>query len=214
MKSGLSLICIVLDASTSMSARRDEVVESVKEIIQTNKDLPGSAIFSLYSFDSFVNCLIDFKDINGVNEFSYTPSGWTAMYDGIGHAIDDVGYKIAKLAESERPEQVQFIIVTDGEENSSRRYKAIDIKTRIEHQSTKYSWLFTYVGSNQDAITAGSEMGIARGMCATYTDNKLSDTVRMVNTKLAKCRMSEEKSYDSYLNLASFNSLERESLVG
>ena len=59
-------------------------------------------------------------------------------------------------------EKVLFVIITDGEENSSRRYSAAQIKERIEHQKEKHGWEFVFLGANMDAVAVAGDLGIRR----------------------------------------------------
>ena len=67
-------------------------------------------------------------------------------------------------------EKVLFVIITDGEENSSRKYSTAQIKERIEHQKEKYGWEFVFFGANMDAVMEAGKLGImpefARGWMA------------------------------------------------
>ena len=63
---------------------------------------------------------------------------------------------------------VIFAILTDGFENASCTFTRKDVKDRIEHQSTKYSWEFRFLAANQDAITTGHDFGLAAESCATF----------------------------------------------
>ena len=211
MKKGLTLIVMILDASGSMAGRTQDVIGSIKDTIKTNRELPGEAVFSIFSFDNSVRTLVDYKNVNEIENVDYRCNGMTALHDSVALIIDSIGLKLASLPEDERPESVQVMIVTDGEENSSSRYRASDVKTRIEHQTTKYGWLFTYVGSNQDAITTGGSMGINAALCATYTDNNFSNTLNLVNDKMSKVRCISD--YSTKMSMASYSSVERESLV-
>lgn len=48
-----------------------------------------------------------------------------------------------------------FVIITDGEENSSREHSAEKVKAMIEEGKT-YGWEFVFLGANIDAVaTAG-----------------------------------------------------------
>jgi hypothetical protein len=40
----------------------------------------------------------------------------------------------------------------------------------IKHQREVYSWEFLFLGANQDAIKAGSEIGIASGCAVTFDE--------------------------------------------
>ena len=71
-----------------------------------------------------------------------------------------------------------MVVVTDGQENASRKFKAEQIKSMVEHQTSKYNWSFTYIGANQDAILVGQSMGFDSMRSMTFSANS-------VNTKSA-----------------------------
>ena len=65
------------------------------------------------------------------------------------------------MPEEERPANVLCVIITDGEENASRKFSTKDVKDRIEHQKTKYNWEFVYLAADPDAFDAGEALGIS-----------------------------------------------------
>lgn len=210
MKKGLTLVVNIIDASGSMASRVDDVIGSINESISKYRETEGETRYSMYTFNHTVSKLVDYVDVSELDSFKFYANGMTALYDAMGYAIDDIGAKLACLPEDERPEQVQFMIVTDGEENSSRKFTAKDIKNKIEHQIAKYSWVFTYLGSNQDAILVGTTMGIDAKLSATYTDKNLSKTMRSVANKMT---LSKGEDYSSAINMMSYSDAERESFV-
>lgn len=78
----------------------------------------------------------------------------------MGTTIDSVGRKLANMPEDERPSKVIFLIITDGHENSSRRFTPEQVKSMVEHQKDVYSWEFVFMGANIDAIASGVSLGI------------------------------------------------------
>ena len=212
MKSGLSLIAMIIDASSSMAQRQSEVILSVNEALKGHREAEGDALVSIYQFAGETIKTVDFKNIKDTADFTYYCGGMTALYDAIGYAINDIGTKLSSMDECDRPEQVQIMIITDGEENSSRHYTSNTVSEMVKHQTTKYSWIFTYLGSNQDAIFAGSKLGIAASLCANYTDQNLSKTVGVVNSKMLGARKFSNN-VTMALNSMSYSDLERESLV-
>ena len=64
------------------------------------------------------------------------------MLDAIGLTIHKIGNAQRHTADDYRAEKVMFVIITDGEENSSREYTAEKIKAQIERQKSKYGWEF------------------------------------------------------------------------
>jgi hypothetical protein len=72
------------------------------------------------------------------------------------------------MPEYQRPDQVLFVIITDGEENSSRKYRRADVRDRITHQQNKYKWQFVFLGANQDALKEAESYGIDHNHALAY----------------------------------------------
>ena len=88
-------------------------------------------------------------------------------------------------------EKVLFVIITDGEENSSRKYSTAQIKERIEHQKEKYGWEFVFFGANMDAVMEASKLGIgaefARGWMANVAGTAMAyNTMSAMMTDIQK----------------------------
>jgi hypothetical protein len=65
-----------------------------------------------------------------------------------------------------------FIIITDGEENSSRKYTAEQVKRMIEHQKSKYGWEFIFLSANIDAVETATRFGISPDRAQNYHADK------------------------------------------
>ena len=164
-------IALVLDASGSMGSLRATTIESLKGFFEGLKSDEDKTLLDVWQFDDEVKHLSDSVDLNlGAPRTleNYTIGGCTALYDAICIGIDELGRKFAALPEAERPDGVIFAILTDGFENASRRFTREDVKNRIEHQSSKYSWDFRFLAANQDAITTGRDFGLAAEACASF----------------------------------------------
>lgn len=88
-------------------------------------------------------------------------------------------------------EKVLFVIITDGEENSSRKYSTAQIKERIEHQKEKHVWKFAFFGANMDAVMEASKLGIgaefARGWMANVAGTAMAyNTMSAMMTDIQK----------------------------
>ena len=164
-------VALVLDASGSMGSLRSTTIESLKKFFDGLKSEEDMTLLDVWQFDDEVKHLTDSADLNaGAPQTieNYTIGGCTALYDAICTGIDELGRKFAVLAEDDRPDGVIFAILTDGFENASHSFTRTDVKNRIEHQSTKYSWEFRFLAANQDAITTGRDFGLAAEACATF----------------------------------------------
>jgi hypothetical protein len=52
------------------------------------------------------------------------------------------------------------MIITDGEENSSREYSNWHLKNKIKEQQEKYKWEFVFLGADQDAWSNAGAIGV------------------------------------------------------
>ena len=164
-------VALVLDASGSMGSLRSTTIESLKKFFEGLKSEEDKTLLDVWQFDDEVKHLTDSADLNaGAPQTleNYTIGGCTALYDAICTGIDELGRKFAAMPEDERPDGVIFAILTDGFENASHTFTRTDVRNRIEHQSSKYSWEFRFLAANQDAITTGRDFGLAAESCATF----------------------------------------------
>lgn len=163
-------VALVLDASGSMTHLRESTVSTMREFFESLKSPEDRTVIDLWQFDERVRHLVDGVDLEkGAGEAveNYRTGGCTALYDAICTGIDALGAKFAAMREEDRPDAVVFAILTDGFENASRDFTLADVKRRIEHQSSKYSWTFRFLAANQDAVLTGREMGLGAESCAT-----------------------------------------------
>ena len=179
-------VALVLDASGSMSSLKASTISTMKEFFGSLRSKEDKTVVDLWQFDDRVRHLVDGVDLEkgeGDAIENYTTGGCTALYDAICTGIDDLGRKFAAMPEPERPDAVVFAILTDGFENSSQHFNVNDVKARIEHQSSKYSWIFRFLAANQDAVLTGREMGLADDACMSFEASE--EGVRHSSRKLA-----------------------------
>ena len=187
-------VALVLDASGSMGSLRSTTIESLKKFFDGLKSEEDKTLLDVWQFDDEVKHLTDSADLNaGAPQTleNYTIGGCTALYDAICTGIDDLGRKFAAMPEADRPDGVIFAILTDGFENASRTFTRKDVKDRIEHQSTKYSWEFRFLAANQDAITTGHDFGLAAEACATFDASDAGVKAMCCETSLFACSAAD-----------------------
>ena len=134
MKDNFIHVCFVIDESGSMSGTEDDVIGGFKKVVDEQKAVKdGTCSISYFKFSSGVEEVYIGKDVNEVEylDGKYNPHGLTALFDGVGTAIDKIGEWIDKMPEDEKPEK--------------------------KHQEDKYNWSFIYMGSDlKDAHDANS----------------------------------------------------------
>lgn len=190
MKKGFCEIATIIDESGSMSSIATDAIGGFNQFLKEQKEHPGEAKFTLVTFDTNYNIVYDGIDISEISELdssSYRPGGATALHDAIGVTIKNIGTRLSETPEDERPEKVIISILTDGHENASKEFNRDQINEIITEQKEKYNWEFIFLAANQDAIAAGTSMGIDANMSLNYAAtgdgvksaySNLSSTVR------------------------------------
>lgn len=171
-KSDFTSITVVLDRSGSMEPLLNDTLGSFNKFLKDQKAVPGDAVFTLALFDDQYKLVHDCVPISEVPELTketYVIGGMTALLDAIGKTINATGAKLAAMKEEDRPSKVIFVVLTDGEENSSKEFKHDKVMEMLEHQRTKYSWECLFLGAGKDAIKAGTSMGFASTSSYQYS---------------------------------------------
>lgn len=172
MKKDYTHICIVLDASGSMECIENDIKGSFNTFLNKQREEEGKTVFDLFQFSDEVERLVKSADLALFKEdlmAKYTCSGMTALNDAVCIAIDTMGKEFAEMPEEERPENVLCVIITDGQENASKKFSTADVKKRIEHQQDVYKWEFLFLAANQDAFKSGAGFGLSDAHCANFT---------------------------------------------
>lgn len=171
MKKGLTEMVFILDRSGSMCGLEKDTIGGFNSMIKQQKQAEGSAVVSTVLFDDEIKVLHDRVAIDKIREMTdedYFTCGCTALLDAVGGAIHHIG-NIHKYARNDDvPEKTIFVIITDGLENSSRRYNLAKVKKMISRQKEKYGWEFLFVGANIDAVHTAGAMGIQEDNAVDY----------------------------------------------
>ncbi len=168
MRNDLTDITFVVDRSGSMTPRRKDAEGGINTFINDQKEAKGDAIFTLVQFDDKYEFVHKGIKIEDVPPYTMRPRGWTALLDAVGRAINETGERLDKMPESERPGNVVVVIVTDGEENSSKEFNLKQVHDMITHQQEVYNWNFTYIGANADTFATSFALGISSNSTLQY----------------------------------------------
>ena len=104
----------------------------------------------------------------------YKPEGGTALNDAIVYTLS----KAEETIKLEDDDAVFVTILTDGDENASRKYPRpkgdLMVKQLIKRLEDKKNskgqqqWTITYMGANQDVEEVAERYGIQHSNCAVY----------------------------------------------
>lgn len=174
MKENYTDITVLLDRSGSMCSVRDDTIGGFNTFIEEQKKEEGYATFTLVQFDHEYEpnfSAINIKEVQLLNKKTYMPRGATALLDALGRTIVETGQRLNDMKEEDRPENVIFVIQTDGQENASVEYNWEKISEMIKHQKDKYNWEFIFLGAGEDVIKQAGKIGIGFGSSLNYTNN-------------------------------------------
>jgi len=150
-------VSFLLDETGSMMPKKEETIISFNNYVDSIKKEKNSAKtkFTLAKFNT-MNIekpyeRVNLKDVKPLTKENYKPDNCTNLYDAIG--------KIVSETKAEKNEKVLFVILTDGEENSSKEYDKKGIKILIEEKQ-KEGWQFVFLGVGIDAYAEAIKMGI------------------------------------------------------
>lgn len=171
MKKNLTELVFILDRSGSMSGLEADTIGGYNSLLEKQKREEGEAYVSTVLFDHETEVLHDrvkLQDLKPMTDREYYVRGCTALLDALGGAIHHIA-RIHKYArEEDRPEKTLFVVITDGMENSSRRYSLSKVKRMVEKEKEKYGWEFLFLGANMDAVEVAGRFGISADRAVRY----------------------------------------------
>lgn len=163
-------IVVLLDRSGSMETAAKDHEGGLNSFVRDQKDLAGDVRFTFIQFDSEDPCEVvcDGVPIADVKRCKLIPRGGTPLLDAVGRSVAHVRERLEKL--SSKPGAVIFMVITDGEENSSREFTKDAVKALVTERETG-GWKFLFLGANIDAFHAGGGIGVARGSTSGFANN-------------------------------------------
>lgn len=169
-------IHLVVDKSGSMQGQESRVVNGCNEFIQEQKkNLPEGVVcvVSLVFFSIDMETIYEAKALDEIQPLKledYHPAGCTALNDAFGSRLQKI-----KVSEVDPTKKRILLVMTDGEENSSRM-SSQQLQALMEETKDKVE--IVYMGSNQDAILNGQNYGARQSASLLYTDDSLGEAMR------------------------------------
>jgi len=197
MNMNLTEIIFLLDRSGSMGGLETDTIIGFNSFIEKQRQLEGETIVTVVLFDDKYEILW-----NGINankakltDKDYFVRGSTALLDATGKTIIDVGYRLTKTNEMDRPSKVIFVITTDGMENASHEFTYEKVKELIKHQQERYNWEFVFLGANIDATKEADSIGICMDNAYSFEASKegVESMYQMVCEAVSEKRFSTKE---------------------
>ncbi|NTU71399.1 MAG: VWA domain-containing protein [Coriobacteriia bacterium] len=195
------LINFVLDKSGSMSAIEDATISGFNEFKGAQADEEGDAFFTLTVFDSrsYTVCeAVPLREVPDLDRANYRPGGCTALFDAIGETMRITDDFVA----ANHPDQVLFVIMTDGMENASQEFTSQMVFDLIRARQDVADYEFMYLGANQDSYAAGESMGLRKGRTLDYAHSSAgaSEGISRASCNVSAYRRHGDKKRDAFFS--------------
>lgn len=179
-KNSKTELVFILDRSGSMGGLEQDTIGGFNSLIEKQKAQEGECLVTTVLFDNELEVLHDrlpLSEIKPLTGEDYWVCGCTALIDAIGTQLDHIG-KIHRYSRKEDvPENTMFVIITDGQENASRRYSSSEVKKCIERRREADGWEFLFIGANIDAVETAKHFGIDEERAVNYHADKMGTRV-------------------------------------
>lgn len=178
---------LIIDASGSMSDKKQEVRGGIKEILSkikedaiADKDTVLTRTIVLdFSGHNDIRIIMDVSDsceINDTISDKYEVRGMTALFDAIVQGFGMVN-----------TDKTFVNIITDGIENASQKNNYNQVKELITGKKSA-GWGIVFMGTSEEALKQAEDMGITRGNTMSFMDSAAGANVAF--SKSLKARSS------------------------
>ena len=151
----------------------DESVAGYNNFIDAQRKLEGFARVTLATFDDRFDYVLKAEPLSETKKITQAqikPRGMTALRDSLGTLITQ---QYQRISVEEWADKVTVVVLTDGNDNSSKEYDHTSIKALVESYTTR-GWKFIFLGANIDAYSQGNALGITKNI--QYTADKAGMT--------------------------------------
>ena len=180
---------IILDESGSMDCVWAQTISNCNETLQTifsaQKEFYATQdhFISIYTFQDagplksrYLLRNRPIAEARMLTAKDYRPNGCTPLYDAVGETLTD----LEAVAETHDDAVASVTIITDGEENSSRRYSGSDVAKIISRLKEK-GWNFNIIGANIDVESLAKDLHIDNALKWEQTQEGTSSMGKKLN---------------------------------
>lgn len=194
-KKNRTLINYIIDASGSMSGVVNQVRDGFQEYIsELKKNGKGEIVVTLTTFDTTEKTHYVAKPIEEIESIDYVIGGMTALYDAIANTVKRVEKQV------KTNDRVITVIMTDGQENSSRENTEREVADLIKDKQDKGNWTFVFLGANQDSWATASRFNIPVGNTMNYAYGNTVGAMRGMASATAVATATPSLSSVDYFN--------------
>lgn len=198
------LVLTVIDESGSMAPKRKDVIGGFNTFLADQQAQPGACRMILVKFNTEKSVAFKatpLENVQPLTEATYTPGGGTALFDAVAEAV--------RLADADKDpdERVLCLILTDGEENSSKETTRDQLLAIIKEREGRGDWTFTYMGADPEKFAKEGYVTVASA--AQYTPNAPAVAFAAMSRSTTEFRMSSARRTEAFYTQPSDDTTEK-----
>jgi len=176
MKEAKTHITIILDRTGSMEAIRSDTIGGFNSFLKQQQQEPGDVTMTLVQFDAqdpyeVIHDCRPIREIPELNEKTYVPRAATPLFDAMGRGINHLQQTLDSMSEGNVPEKVVIVVITDGQENSSREFNKKQVTAMINEKQEKAGWKFVFLSADLSAMEDAMASGFAASSSLLFDKN-------------------------------------------
>lgn len=204
------LVQFIQDRSGSMSSVWNETMSGFKNFVEglQKGDDNVEYLFSLTTFDTLIEMPLKEVPVSQVSVSELdkcSPRGSTALYDAVGKTLE---------ATKTVADKYICVIVTDGQENSSREWSKDAVHSAIDAKIKLGNWTFTYLGTQPETWDDASSLGIGVGATSTYDPLRSGATYTVMTNSVKAFASSPQMAAASLMTDARYTNIAAKSAAG
>ncbi len=173
----------ILDASGSMQGLTSDTIGGFNSVIEQKKKQSDfdEILVTTVLFNTELKTLhdrINIAEVKKMTDTEYVAEGCTALYDAIGETIEHIAYIRKYIRKEDVPEYTMFFIITDGLENSSKKFSHAEV-TKLIDEKGEEGWEFVFLGANIDVEKESDNIGVGAYSAFSATDDGVRDMWRV-----------------------------------
>jgi hypothetical protein len=176
-----------------MDPKSADVIGGFNRFLDDQRKEPGVVRMMMTHFSTDVEPLtpaIPLYEVPYLTPATYTPGGNTALLDAVAQAVRGADREA-------RPEdRVLCLVITDGEENSSRETTFAEVQAIIHEREARGNWTFAYLGAAPERWSRRT--GTGRSSSLPFSDGDPRASFMRASDSTRRYRSSPMRSTRSF----------------